>query len=310
MINRMPANLPPQYFSLLEKLKKTRKVEEKISILEEMLSICPKHKGTEKVQKDIKSKIAKLKKEIQSKKKTKKEEIFFVKREGAGQIIISGPPNSGKTSLINSLTGANFKVGDYPFTTAFPQPAMMLFEDILIQLVDTPPITKEFFPGWLKNIFKNSDGILAIFDLSKENFSREVEEFKEIVNPLKLEKEIVFVGNKIDLIKEEKKLANFQFLIKISALKKIGLEELKRKIFKMLKVVRVYSKKPGKDPDFEHPFVLKDGSRLIDLANEIHQDLAKNFKFAKLFKKDSKKSILVGKDYLLRDGDILEIHTF
>jgi hypothetical protein len=306
----MPANLPPQYFSLLEKLKKTKEIEEKISILEEMLSICPKHKGTEKVQKDIKSKIAKLKKEIQSKKKAKKEEIFFVKKEGAGQIIISGPPNSGKTTLINALTGAKFKVRDYPFTTTLPQPAMMPFEDILIQLVDTPPITKEFFPGWLKNLLKNSDGILAIFDLSKENFSKEIEDFKEILDPLKIEKEIVFVGNKIDLIKSENLLAESLFSIKISALKKIGLEKLKRKIFKMLKIIRVYSKKPGKDPDFEHPFVLKEGSKLIDLANEIHQNLAKNFKFAKLFKKGSKTTVLVSRDYLLKDGDILEIHAF
>jgi len=301
----MPANLPPQYFALVETLKKVSESEEKISILEEMLSICPKHKGTEKVQKDIKSKIAKLKREIQSKKKSKKEEFFSVKREGAGQIIICGPPNSGKTSLVNILTGANFKVADYPFTTTLPQPAMMPFEDIFIQLVDTPPITKEFFPGWLKVVLKNSDGILVIFDLSKEDLEKEMGGFKEILSDIK-DKKIIFVGNKVDLVKKEIKIEGIK---KISALKKIGLEDLKREIFSMLGILRVYSKKPGKEPDFAHPFVLKNSSTLFDLAREIHGDFASKFKFAKLYKKSLKKSILVGKDYLLKDGDILEIHT-
>lgn len=302
----MPANLPPQYFALVEKLKKASEPEEKISILEEMLSICPKHKGTEKVQKDIKRKIATLKKELRTKKKLKREQIFVVKKEGAGQIAVLGPPNSGKTSLVNALTGSSFKVADYPFTTTLPQPAMMPFGDILIQLVDTPPITKDFFPGWLKSILKNSDGILIIVDLSKEDFEKEIFEFKEILKDFG-DKKIIFVGNKVDLIEKEIKSEGIK---EISVLKKIGLEDLKREIFSMLGILRVYSKKPGKEPDFAHPFVLKEGSTLLDFAREVHQDFASKFKLAKLYKKDSKKPILVGKDYLLRDGDILEIHAF
>jgi len=300
----MPANLPPQFFELGKKLQKESDTQEKILILEEMLAICPKHKGTEKVQKDIKRKIARLKKEFQIKRKTKKEQIFVVKKEGSGQVIILGPPNSGKTTLINALTGAKFKVADYPFTTTIPQPAMMPYEDILIQLVDTPPITKGFFPGWLRSILRNSDEILVVFDLSKENFEKEIEEFKEILKDFE-DKKNIFVANKIDLVKME---TNIEGIKKISALKKIGIEDLKRDIFSRLGILRVYSKKPGKEPDFAHPFVLKDGSTLLDLAREIHHDLASKFKFARLYKKNLKKSILVGKDYLLKDGDILEIH--
>ena len=284
----MSANLPPQFFTLSEKSKEAKTAKEKLSFLEEMLAICPKHKGTEKVQKDLKTKIAKL------------------KREGAGQIVISGPPNPGKTSLINALTQANFKVANYPFATTLPQPAMMPYEDISIQLIDTPPLTKDFSPGWLKNILINSDGILAVFDISKENFENEIEEFKKILENLGLKnKKILFLGNKIEL---KKMTEDIPLLIKISAEKKIGLENLKRKIFEILEIIRVYSKKPGKEPDLSHPFIFKNDSRLIDLISEIHQDLAQKFKYARLFERNSKTATIIGKDYLLKDGDIVEVH--
>jgi len=302
----MSANLPPQFFTLSGKLKEAKNPEEKISILEEMLAICPKHKGTEKVQKDLKTKIAKLKRETENKKKTKKEQIYTIKIEGAGQIVISGPPNSGKTSLINAFTQANFKVGNYPFTTTFPQPAMMPYEDILIQLIDTPPLTKDFSPGWLKNILINSDGILAVFDVSKEYLEKDIKEFEKNLENFGLKnKKILFLGNKIDL---KKATEDIPLLIKISAEKKIGLENLKRKIFEILEIVRVYSKKPGKEPDLSHPFIFKKGSFLMDLISEIHQDLAQKFKYARLSEGNSKIATIIGKDYLLKDGDIVEVH--
>ena len=304
----MSANLPPQFFTLSEKSKEAKTAKEKLSFLEEMLAICPKHKGTEKVQKDLKTKIAKLKREAESKKKTKKEQIYTIKREGAGQIVISGPPNPGKTSLINALTQANFKVANYPFATTLPQPAMMPYEDISIQLIDTPPLTKDFSPGWLKNILINSDGILAVFDISKEDFENEIEEFKKILENLGLKnKKILFLCNKIDLINQKPSVQK-EKLIFISALKKIGLGDLKRKIFEILEIVRVYSKKPGKEPDLSHPFIFKNDSRLIDLISEIHQDLAQKFKYARLFERNSKTATIIGKDYLLKDGDIVEVH--
>ena len=306
----MPANLPPQYFELTKKLKDAKENEEKISILEEMLGSCPKHKGTEKLQRDLKSKLAKLKKKTKIKKKRKREEIYTVKKEGAGQIVILGPPNSGKTSLVNALTSANFKVADYPFTTTLPQPAMMPYEDILIQLVDTPPLTKDFFPGWLKEILKNADGILAVFDLSRGDFEKEVLEFKKIFKNLRLENnKILFVENKIDLIQRGKPAEVGPLEIKkISVLKRTSLENLKREIFKMLELVRVYSKKPAEKPDLTRPFTMKKGVRLIDLVKEIHYDLTFKFKYGRLFKRTSKKPMIVGKDYLLEDGDIIEIH--
>lgn len=302
----MPANLPPQFFALQAKLKEVSTPEEKISILEQLLAICPKHKGTEKVQRDLKSKIAKLKR--QKPKKIKRETLYSIPKEGAGQIVIIGPANSGKSSLLNALTNAKAKVAPYLFTTQIPQPAMMRYENILIQLVDTPPLTSES-PGWLKAIISAADGLLAVFDLSNPEIEKEIKELKEILNDWNLEnKKILFLGNKVDLISIPTPGVGISLKL-ISAEKGTGLEELKKELFDLLEIVRIYSKPPAKEVDFERPFIAKRNTKLIELAKEINEDFDSSFKYAKLFRKDSSKVQIVGKDYLLKDQDIIEIHT-
>ena len=358
----MPANLPPQFHVLTIKLKEAKNADEKISILEEMLAICPKHKGTEKLQKDIKIKIAKLKKQVP--KKTKGEALYCIQKEGAGQVVIVGPPNSGKSSLLNILTNAKAEVAPYPFTTKIPQPAMMPYENILIQLIDTPPLTKESSPSWLKAIVKESDVLVVVFDLTKENITRDIRDFKEILDNWRLgDKKIIFLGNKVEEIissspaelsrsgseggkgrkvpfdfaaarvgkedksssspfaaarvidleiaKENLKKLETQYEIKpISCSQKIGLEELKKEIFYLLEIVRVYTKSRNRpEPDFSHPFIMKKGEKLITLASQIHHDLLPSFKYAKLFKENAKNPQIVGKDYILEDGDIVEIYA-
>lgn len=339
----MSANLPPQFYTVSAKLKEVKTSEEKISILEELLAIVPKHKGTEKVQRDIKTKIAKLRR--QKPKRAKREDLYSIRKEGAGQIVIIGPANSGKSSLLNALTNANAKVAPYSFTTEIPQPAMMPYENILIQLVDTPPLIKSS-PSWLKGILKASDGFLAIFDLSKEDVVEDIKNLQELLNNWGItDKKILFLGNKVDELHSSptlrspsfRKEAKVEMREKISSttrvvdleeskenLKKIepqckikiiscsegtGIEELKKEIFDLLEIVRVYTKSSNKSsPDFEHPFIFRKNSRLIELANQIHRDFFFSFRYAKLFKKNFKKPQFVGKDYLLQDEDIIEIH--
>lgn len=306
----MAANLPPQFFELQKKLKEAKDSQEKIAILEELLRIVPKHKGTEKVQEDLKRKLARARKE--EKRKPKQKPLFVIKKEGAGQVVIVGPPNSGKSSLLNLLTQANVKVAPYQFTTQIPQPGMMPYENILIQLIDTPPLTQDFFPGWMKEIIKNSDILLVLLDLSSENLIEDIKFFQNKISELNLrEKKVIWVGNKIDLEEAKNKLLLAKKdleIFPISVLKKIGIEELKRKIFKELEIIRIYTKVPNKEPNFTIPFIIKKGSKLLDLAKEIHEDLIKSFKFAKLFKKGEKKPKIVGKEYILEDEDIIEIH--
>jgi len=308
----MPANLPPQFFELQKKLKENLPLREKIEILKEMLAVCPKHKGTEKVQRELKRKIAKFKKELKIEKKQKKREDFYtIKKEGGGQVVICGPPNSGKTSLVNALSQTDFKVREYPFTTTIPKTAMMDFEDIKIQLIDTPPLTKEFSPGWLKNILQNSDLILVLFE-PREKLRKNTKEIEEIFQNWNLkEKRILFLVNKIDLLTEKEKenvLKEGKIYLGISVSQKTNLEKLKEEIFKNLEIVRVYSKKPGREPDFSHPFILKKGTTLFELIEQIHKDFLKSFKFAKLYQKEIKNPLLVGKEYILKDKDIIEIH--
>jgi len=307
----MPANLPPQFFEVQKKLKEASSIEEKIQIYEELLRIVPKHKGTERIQEDLKRKIAKLRKT--EKKKPKHTQLFSIKKEGAGQIVIVGPPNSGKSSLLNVLTQANAKVAPYPFTTQIPQPGMVPYENLLFQLIDMPPITKDFLLGWQKELMKNADLLLVLLDLSSENFLEDLNFFQNKILELNLaNKKIIWVGNKIDLEEGKKNFEKIKSKFKISpisVLKKIGLENLKEEIFEKMEIVRVYTKPKNKQPNFDKPFIAKKGTKLIDLVKEIHQDLFENFKFAKLFKKDSKNPKIVGKEYVLEDEDIIEIHT-
>lgn len=304
----MAANLPPQFFELQRKFNQTSDVEEKIKILKEMLAICPKHKGTERVQEEIKKKIAKLKKKAP--KKVKSEPIYFVEKEGAGQVLVLGTPNSGKTSLINALSETNFKVADYPFTTQLPNPAMMRFENVSIQLVDLPPIKKDFKPGWIKNLAKQADKVLVLIDLN-ENPSEQIREIFEILKEWRVEKEKTFlVGNKIDVSKSQENLKDLKVsfeIFEVSAKEKTGIERLKKKIFQELKIIRIYPKDPKKEIDFEKPFILKEGVKLIDFVKKINEEWVKNFKGAKLYETNLKGFKIVGRDYNLKDGDIIEI---
>ncbi len=305
----MPANLPPYFFELQTRLKEATDNKEKISILEEMLAVCPKHKGSEKVQKELKTKIAKLKK--QKPKKIKSEVFYAVPKKGAGEAVIVGPANAGKSSLLNALTNAQEKIADYPFTTQIPKPAMMPYENILIQLVDTPPLTKDS-PGWLKSLIFESDLLLAVFDLSSPEIQKEIKNLKELLETWRFKnKKIIFVGNKIDLPESQKnleKIKKFSEILPVSAKTGFGLENLKRQIFEDLEIVRVYSKKIGQEIDFEVPFVVKQGTKLINLMGKINKDFVYSFKYARLLRKDSRQVKIVGKDYILQDEDIIEIH--
>ena len=169
----MPANLPPQYFEKEKELKKAKNPQERIAILEELLAIVPKHKGTEKMQALLKTKIAKLKSQSQKSPAVARHTATFqIEKTGAGQVIVVGSPNTGKSSLIKALTNANPDIGDYPFTTRLPSPAMMPYENIQIQLVDMPPITQDYFEFWQAELIKAADAVLLVLDLSQSDLQK------------------------------------------------------------------------------------------------------------------------------------------
>ena len=328
----MPANLPPQYFETEKKLKTAKSPEERISILEELLSIVPKHKGTEKLQALLKTKIAKLKSTVLKKPTIAKHGLtFHIDKAGAGQIAIIGLPNAGKSSLVKSLTNANPDIGDYPFTTQTPSPAMMQYENIQIQLIDTPPITPEYMEYWHAELIKAADGVVIVLDISSPNPVSDLENLTAKLKEKRIElvpdeqasssemspfhKKSFLAVNKIDLSPEEDNLASLKNaltpdlnLIPVSATRGDNLETLRKRIFSLLNVIRVYSKIPGKKADLTDPFTLNKGASVMSLAKAVHKDFAQNLKFARIWSQSKYQGQKVNRDHILEDEDIIELH--
>jgi hypothetical protein len=266
--------------------------------MEKLLSIIPHHKGTEKLVALYRSKIAKLKEEIEHRvTPSKKGQLFRIEKSGAGQVIVVGPANAGKSALIRALTGIEVEVADFPFTTRTAAPYMMLFENIKIQLIDTPPITSDFMESWLPELIKATEAVLLIVDSSNEETPAAIEIILYRLKEKKIElvsenvsippdkfpflKRTLLILNKndspeADRISEDiKTLFQLDFnQVSVSARTSDGLETLRQKIYQLLQIVRIYSKVPGKKPDFESPFILKKGNTIMDLARHIHKDFA------------------------------------
>jgi ribosome-interacting GTPase 1 len=328
----MPANLPPQYFETEKKLRTAKTIQEKVSILEELLSIVPKHKGTEKLQALLKTKIAKLKSQSQKRPSIARHgPASHIEKTGAGQIILVGPPNSGKSSLVKALTNASPEIGDYPFTTHSASPAMMKYENIQIQLIDTPPVTAEYMDQVHTELIKGADALLIILDLSApaphkvsqtllEKLEEKRIEIAEKGKDILLEqqqflKNALFVANKNDAPSADSSFSILQktltprfAVISVSITNGDNLDELKKRIFLLLDVVRVYSKTPGKKADFNEPFIFKRGSSLMDMAKAVHKDFAQNLRFARIWGKKKYQGQKVHRDYTLEDEDIIELH--
>ncbi len=309
----MPANLPPQYFEVEKKFREAKTREEKIKYLREMIAVMPKHKGTEKLYGLLKQKLSKLLEEQERKVKSRRETIYNVPKEGAAQIVLLGLPNSGKSLFFNTLTNAKSLVADYPFSTTMPMVGMMPYENIKIQVVDLPPFIEDRIPGWQRGIARQSDMLIVIIDASSPGVLEDIDTVRKI-----LEKQGVSdhprlsVFSKMD--KEESK-ENIKILkemgvlkedyIKVSAVNGMGIEEFKRKVFQRLDIIRVYTKPPGKEPDFEKPLVLKKQSTVFDAAKKLHKDFARKLLYARLW---NRKGIRVSREHILEEGDVVEFH--
>lgn len=327
----MPANLPPEYFEAEKRFRQASTLTEKIIALEELISTVPKHKGTDKLRGDLRRKLSQLRKEAQTKKKGGKSNIYVVEREGAAQVALVGFPNSGKSSLIASLTNATPVIADYPISTVAPLPGMMPYEDIQIQLVDLPPIGNETTDGWVSSILRTADALLIVVDLKDdpeiqaELIIEQLNKWNIIVIPtnhhenekarFKIFKNAIIVGNKLDLDNTHNSFKRLKEIygdklscIAVSALKKENLEELKKEIFKVTKIIRVYSKPPGKEPDLTRPFTIPEGTTVLDLAGIIHKDFIFNLKFARIWGSAKFDGQRVEKTYILHDKDIVELH--
>jgi len=164
----MPANLTPDYLAAEERFKAAREVRERIEALEEMLRVIPKHKGTDHLRGNLRRKLSQLRDEQRTarKKGGKRVDPGYVPRQGAGQVVLLGPANSGKSALLAALTNAEPEVAEYPYTTQRPQPGMMLYEDVPIQLVDAPAMEPAVYQPWMNTLLRNADLGLIVVDPS------------------------------------------------------------------------------------------------------------------------------------------------
>ncbi len=327
----MPANLTPQYLEAELKFKQAKTTPEKIKALEVMMAVIPKHKGTEKLRGQLKSRMAKLKEELQKRPAVARaEQAYNIKREGAAQVVLLGLPNSGKSSLLSQITNASSEIGDYPFTTQKPIPGMMKFENLQIQLVDTPPIQLDHIEPGFPNLIRNADALLLLVDLTEDPvFQMEI--LLEQLGDMRIRVigkgtissletgwaclRALIAGNKCDVknaMEEYPKLEN-RFkdtfpILPLSAREEMNFDEFKKEVYQLLDIVRVYTKIPGKEPDLSEPVILKKGSTIEDVAFSVHKDFAAKLRYARVWGSGKFDGQMVRRDYRVSEGDVIELH--
>ncbi len=342
----MPANLSPEYRKAEEAYRKAREPKERLDCLKEMLRTIPKHKGTDHLQADIKSRIKDLTEELAGPKKGAKRKgpTHTVRPEGAAQVALLGRPNSGKSALHARLTGSRTEVGPYPLTTREPIPGMLPVDDINIQLIDLPPIAADYMEPWIVNALQPADAALLIIDLSDPdcvdhvlNIQRRLAEKKIYLrenwpaldgeqeaesgpgeddeDPFRIELPTLLIANKSDLDPDPDEVAVLEELLGVrfpalacSATTGAGCEEIGPLLFRGLEIVRIYTKTPGKPFVKDKPFTVRRGQTILDVARLVHKDIASGLRYARVWGLNVYDGQQVGPEHLVDDEDVVELH--
>jgi ribosome-interacting GTPase 1 len=329
----MAANLTPQYLQAEAEYKKAKTPEERLACLQKMWQELPKHKASEKLQAELKRKLSDARDETDRSKTAKKGGVSYkVPRQGAGQVVLLGPPNAGKSRLLGRLTRATPEVAPYPFTTREPHVGMMDWEDVRVQLIDMPPITADFLESYVSSMVRSADAALLLLDLGDDDGPFALEavldhlaqtktvlcgQYPDTVEDPTIEYvKTMLAANKIDLpgaadrLEIAREMFGSRFPIHvISAEMSTGLEELRAAVYQFLNVIRVYTKKPGKPPDMASPFTCPIGSTVVDLAALVHRDFAEKLKSARIWGTGVYDGQSVTREHELHDRDVVELHV-
>jgi ribosome-interacting GTPase 1 len=342
----MPTNVTAEYKKAEAAFRRAREPRERLDCLREMLRTIPKHKGTEHLQADIKSRIKQLTGELGGPKKGGRRSgpSHVVRAEGAAQLHLVGPPNAGKSSLHARLTGSRTEVGPYPYTTHLPIPGMFEYEAVHFQLVDLPPVSGEFMEPWLVATLQPADGVLLVIDINEpecveqipaimarladkrivlrerwpglpDGVPGEPEEAPGAGDPLRIDLPALLIANKRDLdpasgeVETLRELLGLRFpALAVSAKTGEGLEELGPFLFRALGIVRVYTKTPGRPADTDRPFTVRCGDTVADVARLVHRDMARDLRFARIWGRGVFDGQQAGPEHPVEDGDVIELH--
>lgn len=276
----MPANLSPEFLKARQKYQNSKSLEEKLNYTKEMISTVPKHKGAEKLRKNLRRRLKKLKEKKEKQVKAGGSGYSFSVPKQGFQICIMGYPNTGKSTVLEKLTNADPEIAGYPYTTKEPEVGTLEHGGAKIQLVDLPPLTKEHSEdeGKIISVALNSDGLIL---MAKDD--SEAEEIKKKIN--------VFGYNKPIMVRGERDVPT------------------KKEIFNFFDLIRVYTKEPGEKPDKSNPLLLKKGSTVKEVGERIHKDFSQKLRYAKVWGSSKFPGQKVEKEHVLEDEDVVEFHV-
>jgi small GTP-binding protein len=243
--------------------------------------------------------------------KIKHQDWLGVKKQGIKQFVLVGCPNIGKSSLLKNLSGLQTQVADYEFTTLKPLPGVINLYGAEFQIVDLPGLVEGAAEGMgegkkFLSIVRTADGIILMHDLTKP--VSDVEKIHSELEKSNINKPLIIVGSKKDIPRTEKNLLDLREgfpcskVIAVSNITEEGLQELKKELWNLSNLMRIYPKNE------KNPVILEKGSSVEDFVAKIHTDLIKKFKWARVTGKSSKfPNQQVGLSHLLEDGDVLEL---
>jgi ribosome-interacting GTPase 1 len=344
----MPANVTPDYKHAEEAFRTAKTADEKIARLEDMITLLPKHKGTDHLFADLKRRLAKLKEEAESGTGHRGAHAGpEIRREGAAQVVLVGPTGSGKSSILRSITHAEPEVGDWPFVTRAMQPGMAFFEDAPIQVVDSPAVAPDTMPVHLLGVVRGADGVLLVADLARDSLLDDLEAVTAVFSErhVRLVREradahdrdavrCLVVANKADAPGAADRLAVLREMVAdrldivpcscaphTRESRPLGgsVADLPGVLFRWLRIVRVYTRTPGKRFERTKPFTVFEGGTVGEVCALVHKDFADQLRFARLWRGPAAAALAsphggsgdpltVSKTEPVQDGDVLELH--
>lgn len=329
----MPANLTPMYREAEKRFKEAATQEEKIEALEDMIRLLPKHKGTDHLFADLKRRLSKLKSGTGQKKggQARRKSPYHIPTSGAGQVVLIGLPNAGKSAILKALTNKDVEVAPYPYTTHVPTPAMMLFENAQVQLIDTPPLTPDSVDPELVVLLKNVDICILVVDLSDDDVLEVMETLVGLLEerrlqpvpcgyqdkeeePERIHLKTILAGTRLDQDVGKYNLnllreffdGRFEILA-LSPETGEGVEAFRKNLWDALGIIRIYTQAPGKKVNKKEPMYLQRGGTVLEFAGKVHRDFVDNLKYARVWGSALYDGQHVKINHVLEDEDVIEL---